>query len=94
MLRLVSWKTTARPRRSVPATQDGLPTSAATWRTLMPLFAAPRRLSTFSTPRLWSCAPTERKTAPTSAIGMPSAWYGVNVTWAVRSPRSALTVTR
>ncbi len=58
---------------------------------LRPFDCRPSRASTRWTPRLWNCAPSDRKTAPSSATGIMSAWNGVRLLTASGSGRSVVT---
>ena len=71
--RLVSCSTIARPSESVPNSQDRVRTSRISSERPSSVPADALRASTCFTPRDWNCAPNDRNTAPTSAIGMPTA---------------------
>ena len=74
---------------TVPSTHDGRASSSASWRPLRPLPSVSTvRASTFTTPRCWNCAPSERKTAPTRASGMPMNELGSSAICSERSLRS------
>src|SRR5690606_32590144 len=86
----VSWKTIARPSMIVPNSQLGRASSRSSCPPDNPAFSpVPWAASTFSTPRCCSCAPSERNTAPTTAMRIPS--QGIELTNASTSSLVGIT---